>query len=183
MIKLGGIIETAVLGGGCFWCTEAAFQEIEGVLSVESGYSGGHVKNPSYEQVCTGETGHAEVVKVSFDPETITYSKILGVFFAIHDPTTLNRQGNDVGTQYRSVIFYTSDKQKETAELTVRELNRSRKYPKEIVTRVEEFKEFYPSEAYHRDYFKNNQSVPYCQYVIVPKLEKLRKEFNLILRN
>lgn len=174
--------ETAVLGGGCFWCTEAVFQDIEGVVEVDSGYSGGHKRNPSYEEVCTGNTGHAEVVKVTFDPAVISYSNILEVFFSMHDPTTLNRQGNDVGTQYRSVIFFTTPEQKETAERTISEMEKTGEYRKPIVTTVEKFGEFYSSEEYHKNYFQNNSGASYCRLVISPKVEKFRKTHTAILR-
>lgn len=177
-----GNVETAVLGGGCFWCTEAVFQEIEGVLDVDSGYSGGHKEHPTYEEVCTGNTGHAEVVKINFDTSVISYENILEVFFSMHDPTSLNRQGNDVGTQYRSVIFYTTPHQKDTAEHTISELEKSGEYKKPIVTVVEEFKEFYTSEGYHKDYFKNNSEAAYCRLVISPKVEKFKKSHTTILR-
>lgn len=174
--------EEAVLGGGCFWCTEAVFQEIAGVVDVDSGYSGGKAENPTYEEVCTGGTGHAEVVKVTFDPGIISYRQVLDIFFSMHDPTSLNRQGNDVGTQYRSVIFYTSEEQKSVAEKTVEELNKGGHYKKPLVTAIEKFAVFYPSEDYHKNYFKNNGNVPYCKYVISPKVEKLKKAYAPILK-
>lgn len=174
--------EEAILGGGCFWCTEAVFQEINGVIEVDSGYSGGTVENPTYEQVCTGTTGHAEVVKVTFDPSVITYRQILEVFFSMHDPTSLNRQGNDVGTQYRSVVFYTGNEQKAAAENLISELKESGEYRKPIVTAVEKFTAFYPSEDYHKNYFRKNSEVSYCKYVISPKVEKFRKAHAPILR-
>jgi len=176
-------MDTIILGGGCFWCTEAVFSEVRGVEKVESGYSGGTVPNPSYEEVCTDKTGHAEVVKVTFDPEKITLSDILGIFFEIHDPTSVNRQGEDVGTQYRSVIFYLNDEQKHVAEKIIREITASGKYRKPIVTAIEKFKAFYPSENYHHDYYKRNGNAPYCRAVISPKLEKFRHSFTAQLRS
>ena len=170
-------LETATLGGGCFWCTEAVYKELKGVVDVKPGYSGGTIKNPSYKEVCTGRTGHAEVVQITFAPSVVSFSDILEVFFMTHDPTTLNRQGNDVGTQYRSVIFYHSEKQKETAEKVIRLFKEEKVYDKPIVTEVSEFSVFYPAEDYHFDYFENNPNQPYCQYVIVPKIEKFRKIF------
>ncbi len=170
-------LETATLGGGCFWCTEAVYKELKGVVDVKPGYSGGTIKNPSYKEVCTGRTGHAEVVQITFDPSVVSFSDILEVFFMTHDPTTLNRQGNDVGTQYRSVIFYHSEKQKETAEKVIQLFKEEKVYDKPIVTEVSEFSVFYPAEDYHFDYFENNPNQPYCQYVIVPKIEKFRKIF------
>ena len=170
-------LETATLGGGCFWCTEAIYKELQGVVDVKPGYSGGHVKNPTYEEVCTGNTGHAEVAQITFDPEITSFSEILEVFFETHDPTTLNRQGNDVGTQYRSVIFYHSEKQKETAEKVIKLFEDEKVYNKPVVTEVTPFTAFYPAEKYHQDYFEKNPDQPYCQYVIVPKLEKFRKIF------
>jgi peptide-methionine (S)-S-oxide reductase len=167
----------ATLGGGCFWCLEAVFQELNGVLRVESGYAGGHVARPSYHQVCSGSTGHAEVVQVSFDPGVLSYDDLLRVFFAIHDPTTLNRQGADVGTQYRSVIFHHSDAQKAAAERVIAELEAEGLWDDRIVTEVVPFTEFWPAEEYHRDYYRRNQRQPYCQVVIAPKLAKFRKEY------
>jgi peptide-methionine (S)-S-oxide reductase len=169
-------LEVATLGGGCFWCLEAVYVDIAGVNSVESGYAGGQVSNPTYEQVCTGRTGHAEVVQVTFDPSQISYRDILNVFFAIHDPTTLNRQGPDVGTQYRSVIFYHSPEQKQTAEEVMRSLEDGRIWSSPIVTQLVPFTEFYPAEAYHRDYFARNQDQYYCNVVIAPKVAKFRKQ-------
>ena len=170
-------LETAVFGGGCFWCLEAVFQRLPGVKSVESGYAGGRVENPSYKQVCTGNTGHAEVVRVSFDPGQISYRDLLDVFFAIHDPTTLNRQGNDVGTQYRSVIFYNSDEQRREAEKMIAELTAAREFSAPIVTVVEPAGTFYVAEDYHQNYFNENTEQPYCRFIIAPKLEKFRKAF------
>lgn len=169
--------EIATLAGGCFWCLDAVFRQLEGVVKVESGYSGGLMDNPSYRDVCSGMTGHAEVVQVEFDPSVITYRDLLGVFFTIHDPTTLNRQGADVGTQYRSAIFYHSPEQRETAEQVIDELNRNHVWDAPIVTEVKAFTRFYPAERYHQDYYENNTDQPYCQIVIAPKVAKLRKAF------
>lgn len=169
--------EVATLGGGCFWCLEAVFNDVEGVEKVVSGYSGGHKENPTYEEVCTGETGHAEVVQITFDPEVISYRDLLGIFFDIHDPTTLNRQGADVGTQYRSVIFYHSDEQRRTAEEVIRELEASGVWSSPIVTQVEPFKAFYAAEDYHHRYFERNPFQPYCRMVIAPKVAKFRKAY------
>jgi len=170
-------MEVATLGGGCFWCIEAVFGEVEGVVSVLPEYSGGQVANPTYEEVSTGTTGHAEVVQVTFDPEIISYRELLEIFFAMHDPTTLNRQGNDVGTQYRSVIFYHNGEQKATAEKLIEELSKAKIYNAPIVTKVEPFKAFYKAEEYHRDYFKRHPEQPYCKLVISPKIAKLRKKY------
>ncbi len=169
--------ETATLAGGCFWCLEAVFQELDGVQSVTSGYAGGRVPDPTYEQVCTGTTGHAEVVQVTFDPGIISYRDLLQVFFTIHDPTTLNRQGADVGTQYRSVIFYHSPEQRRAAEETVAALNASGIWGRPLVTEVVPFEAFYPAEDYHQGYFRSNPGQGYCQAVINPKLAKFRKQF------
>ena len=168
--------EIATLGGGCFWCLEAIFSELAGVVEAVSGYSGGRVDNPGYEEVCSGKTGHAEVVQVTFDPAVISYAEILEVFFAIHDPTTLNRQGNDVGTQYRSVIFVHSEKQKASAEEMIREV--SGKWGEPIVTEVTSFEKFFPAEDYHQDYIRNNSFRPYCQLVVRPKLQDFRTRFS-----
>ena len=168
--------ETATLGGGCFWCLEAVYEELEGVSSIESGYSGGARPNPSYEQVCSGATGHAEVVQVRFDPAVTTYREILQIFFSIHDPTTLNRQGNDVGSQYRSVIFHHSDEQKETARNVIQEIEQAEVFPSPVVTEVVPLDHFYPAEQHHQDYYRRNQNQPYCQYVIDPKVAKFRKQ-------
>ncbi|MDA8144278.1 MAG: peptide-methionine (S)-S-oxide reductase MsrA [Thermoplasmatales archaeon] len=175
-------MESIVLGGGCFWCTEAVFSEVRGVEKVESGYSGGTVPNPTYEEVCTGRTGHAEVVKVSFDPSEISLADILEIFFDVHDPTSLNRQGEDVGTQYRSAIFYYDDAQKETIDRVVQNVKNSGKYRRPIVTSVEKFKAFYPSEEYHHNYYNRNGSAPYCRAVISPKLQKFRHSYGAQLR-
>ncbi|MDM0104231.1 peptide-methionine (S)-S-oxide reductase MsrA [Variovorax sp. J22R24] len=169
--------ETIVLGGGCFWCTEAVFDRVQGVVDVESGYSNGQAVNPSYEQVCTGRTGHAEVVKVAFDPAQIALREILEIFFVVHDPTTLNRQGNDVGTQYRSGIYYTNDEQKKVAEDVIREIGDSKTYRAPIVTEVKPLDNYSTAEAYHQDYFLNNPNQGYCAFVVGPKVEKFQKTF------
>lgn len=170
-------VEKATLGGGCFWCLEPVYAELEGVVDVEPGYSGGHVENPTYEAVCTGTTGHAEVVQITFDPDVISYRDILEVFFSVHDPTTLNRQGADVGTQYRSVIFYHDDEQRQVAEDVIRELEEAGVWDDPIVTQVEPAQTFYPAEDYHRRYYYRNPMQPYCQVVINPKLEKFRRKY------
>jgi peptide-methionine (S)-S-oxide reductase len=170
-------IEIATLGGGCFWCLEAVFELLTGVERVESGYTGGSAPNPTYDEVCAGTTGHAEVVQVTFDPRVITYREILEVFFATHDPTTLNRQGPDVGTQYRSAIYYHSEVQKATAQSLIAELERNGIFPGPIVTEVTELDEFHPAEAYHQEYFRNNPSQPYCSFLIDPKVAKFRQQF------
>jgi peptide-methionine (S)-S-oxide reductase len=169
--------EIATLGGGCFWCLEAVYDQLRGVTDVISGYAGGQVVNPTYKQVCSGTTGHAEVVQVTFDPGQITYEDILKVFFVIHDPTTLNRQGADVGTQYRSVIFYHSPQQQATAEQVIRDLEANQIWASRIVTQVTPETEFYPAENYHQEYFVHNGGQPYCQIVIAPKVAKFRKQF------
>lgn len=169
--------EIATLGGGCFWCLEAALGELAGVEQVEPGYSGGHVDHPGYEAVCGGDTGYAEVVRVSFDPSVITYRETLAAFFAIHDPTTLNRQGNDVGTQYRSVIFYHTPQQKAVAEAMIAELAREGVWEQSIVTEIAPAAIFYPAEEYHRDYFKRHPQQAYCRVVVAPKVAKLRARF------
>jgi peptide-methionine (S)-S-oxide reductase len=169
--------ETAVLGGGCFWCTEAVFLELRGVRRVESGYAGGSVPNPSYEEVCTGNTGHAEVVRVEFDPTELGYRDLLRIFFTVHDPTTRNRQGADVGTQYRSIVLYSDDEQRRIAEEVVREVTHSKIWRKPIVTEIEPLTAFYPAEEYHRDYFRQNPERSYCQLVIAPKVAKFRKKY------
>ena len=168
--------EVATLGGGCFWCLEAVYQELRGVEKVESGYSGGDVPNPTYRQVCSETTGHAEVVQVTFDPDEVSYKDILEVYFTIHDPTTLNRQGADVGTQYRSVIFYHTEDQKRTAEEVISNLETEGIWNSPIVTEVVPFDEFYVAEDYHQDYFRNNGFQPYCQVIIAPKVAKFRKQ-------
>ena len=167
--------ETATLAGGCFWCLEAAFQDLKGVETVQSGYAGGRVANPSYEDVCTGTTGHAEVVQLTFDPQIVTFEDLLHVFFTIHDPTTLNRQGADVGTQYRSAIFYHSPEQKATAERVIAELQAGKLWDEPVVTELKPLEAFYPAEEYHRDYFRRNPNQGYCRAVIAPKVAKVRK--------
>ena len=167
--------EIATLAGGCFWCLEAAFQQLKGVEQVQSGYAGGHVPNPSYEQVCTGTTGHAEVVQITFDPAVVSFDELLHVFFTIHDPTTLNRQGGDVGTQYRSAIFHHSPEQKATAERVMGELAAEKVWDDPIVTELKPLQAFYPAEEYHRDYFRRNPNQGYCRAVIAPKVAKVRK--------
>jgi peptide-methionine (S)-S-oxide reductase len=169
--------QTAILGGGCFWCVEAAINQLEGVQSVVSGYMGGHVANPTYQQVCGGRTGHVEVARITFDPSIISYNDLLHVFFTLHDPTTLNRQGNDVGEQYRSVIFYLDQEQKKTAEDVIAELAREKVFPDPIVTAIEPAATFYPAEDYHQDYFANNPFQPYCLAVVSPKVKKIREKF------
>lgn len=170
-------LETATLGGGCFWCLEAVYQEVSGVREVVSGYAGGHVDEPTYQQVCSGTTGHAEVVRVQFDPEVVSYRRILEIFFTIHDPTQLDRQGADRGTQYRSIVFYHSDEQREVAEEVMRELEEEGLFEDPIVTRVEALDHFYPAEAYHQNYYRTNPTQGYCQVVIHPKLAKYRARF------
>jgi peptide-methionine (S)-S-oxide reductase len=172
-----GKTELATLAGGCFWCMEAVFDDLNGVLSVESGYSGGHVANPTYKQVCSEITGHAEAVQLTFDPSVISYKDILNVFFAVHDPTTLNRQGNDVGTSYRSAIFYHSDEQKAIAQEVIRKLTTQKLWPNPIVTEVTKFDNFYIAEDYHQEYFANNPDQPYCRVVVAPKVAKFRKQY------
>ena len=169
--------DTAIFGTGCFWCTEAIFQQLEGVQKVESGYSGGTVANPSYQAVCTGTTGHAECLRIFYDPKKISYDELLEVFWQTHDPTTLNRQGNDVGTQYRSVIFYHNNEQKQKAEKYKAELDKSGAFNNPIVTEITPEQPFYKAEDYHQNYFNENGSQPYCQFVIRPKVEKFQKVF------
>jgi peptide-methionine (S)-S-oxide reductase len=169
--------EIATLAGGCFWCLEAVFDELKGVASVESGYMGGGTANPTYEQVCSGDTGHAEAVRLTFDPDVVSFKEILEVFFVIHDPTTLNRQGNDAGTQYRSAIFYHSAAQKSAAEQVIARLNSARIYDDPIVTEVVAASQFYVAEDYHQEYFQRNPAQPYCAYVVRPKVAKFRKHF------
>jgi len=169
--------QLATLAGGCFWCLEAVFEQLRGVTKVVSGYSGGHVPKPSYEAVCTGTTGHAEVVQVAFDPDVLSYRDLLGVFFTLHDPTTLDRQGGDVGTQYRSAIFYHDDEQRRTAEDVVRELEAEHVFDEPIVTKIEPLQTFYPAEEYHREYYRRNPNQPYCRAVIAPKVAKLRSKY------
>jgi peptide-methionine (S)-S-oxide reductase len=174
--------ETITLAGGCFWCVEAVFDEMKGALSVDSGYSNGHVASPSYRDVCTGMTGHAEVTQIKFDPAIISVRDILNVFFAIHDPTTLNRQGADVGSQYRSGIYYHTPEQKEIAENLISELNAQNIWNSPIVTEVEAIKDFYIAEDYHQEYFARNQNQPYCQAVVAPKVAKFRKHYLELLK-
>lgn len=174
--------EQATFGGGCFWCTEAVFRDVEGVERVVSGYSGGLRANPTYEQVCSGATGHAEVVQVTFDPARISYRALLEIFFATHDPTTPDRQGNDVGPQYRSVIFYDSKAQQQTAQEVMEELKASGAYERPIVTELAPLAAFYPAEAYHQDYFERNPGQPYCQVVVAPKVAKFRQRYAQRLR-
>jgi len=173
----GRTTETATFGTGCFWCTEAVFQQLKGVLKVSSGYSGGHVDNPTYKEVCEGTTGHAEVIQVVYDPSVISYDTLLEAFWQSHDPTTLNRQGNDVGPQYRSVVFYHNAGQKEKAEKYKARLEAEKVFDKPIVTEISPFSKFYVAENYHQDYYNQNGSQPYCYYVIRPKLEKFKKVF------
>ena len=170
-------LETATLAAGCFWCVEAVFDDLKGVESVESGYSGGHTTNPTYREVCSETTGHAEVVQVKFDPDAISFADILRVFFSVHDPTTLNRQGNDVGSSYRSAIFYHSDEQKRIAEEIIREVGEAGIYPNPIVTEVKAFDKFYIAENYHQEYFANNPNQPYCAAVVAPKVAKFRQKY------
>jgi len=168
----------ATLAGGCFWCLEAVYDDMQGIQSVVSGYMGGRVDNPTYEQICTGTTGHAEVVQVRYDPDVVSYRDLLEVFFTIHDPTTLNRQGNDVGTQYRSAIFYHDEAQKETAESIIAEMEQANVWDSPIVTEVTPLDTFYAAEDYHQDYYQNNTYQPYCQFVVRPKLQKFRQKFS-----
>lgn len=170
-------LATAVLGGGCFWCLEAVFRELEGVDRVESGYAGGTLANPSYEDVCSGRTGHAEVVRLTFDPQALSYADLLRVFFAIHDPTTRDRQGNDVGTQYRSVVFCGNAAQEQSAREVIAELAAKGLWDAPVVTAIEGSAPFYPAEQYHREYFGRNANAPYCAYVVAPKVAKFRKAF------
>ena len=170
-------LEKATLGGGCFWCTEAVYLQLNGVEDAIPGYSGGHIKNPSYKEVCTGRTGHAEVVEITYDPEKINFSEILEVFFMTHDPTTLNRQGNDVGTQYRSAVFYHNEDQKRIAEEIIQAFEKEKVYNDPIVTEITPFEKFYVAEDYHFNYFEKNKNQPYCQFVVAPKVEKFKKIF------
>ncbi|HYY57502.1 MAG TPA: peptide-methionine (S)-S-oxide reductase MsrA [Pyrinomonadaceae bacterium] len=169
--------EVATLGGGCFWCTEAVFDDLNGVEAVESGYSGGATPNPTYAQVCTGRTGHAEVIQVTFDPRVVSFKEILEVFFTVHDPTTLNRQGADVGTQYRSVIFYHDEEQRRTAEQVIRELEAEHIWDAPVVTQLAPFETFYKAEDYHQEYFRLNGEQPYCRVVVAPKVAKFRQHY------
>lgn len=175
--------EVAYLAGGCFWCLEAVYDDLQGVKDVVSGYAGGHVPNPTYKQVLTGATGHAEAVKVVFDPEQISYEEILQVFFSIHDPTSLNRQGADIGTQYRSAIFYLSPEQKKTAEQVIRRLEDEKIWDEPIVTELAPFDAFFPAEDYHQEYYKHNPEQSYCQIVVRPKLSKFRREYGNRLKS
>lgn len=175
--------ETATLGGGCFWCTEAVYKEMKGVVKVVPGYSGGHIKNPAYREVTSGRTGHAEVVQITFDTQVASFSDILEVFFMTHDPTTLNRQGNDVGTQYRSAVFYHNDDQKQTAEKVIDLFEKENVYDDPIVTEVTQFDAFYLAEDYHHNYFARNKNQPYCQFVVAPKVEKFKKVFKEKLKS
>lgn len=175
--------EIATLANGCFWCSEAIFSRLKGVKSVVPGYSGGKVENPTYDDVCTGETGHAEAAQIEFDPTVIPYEKLLDVFWHTHDPTTLNRQGNDIGTQYRSAIFYHNDKQREIAEKSKRDLEESSIYRDPIVTEIVPFKKFYIAEDYHKKYYEQHQDAPYCRYVIDPKIQKLLKQYAKDIKN
>lgn len=174
--------EIATFGSGCFWCTEAIFQNVEGVLKVESGYSGGKVKNPTYKEVCSGLTGHAEVVQLTFDPQQVSYDQLLEIFWQTHDPTTLNQQGADIGTQYRSVIFYHDENQKQKAEFYKQRLEEEKAFDKPIVTEISPAAKFYKAEDYHQNYFNLNSNAPYCTYVIRPKLEKFKKAFHQVLK-
>lgn len=170
-------METATLAGGCFWCVEPVFDDLRGVKDVVSGYSGGHTENPTYQQVCSETTGHAEVIQVKFNPDEISFKEILQIFFSVHDPTTLNRQGNDVGTSYRSAIFYHSDEQKQITEEVIKEVTEEGVYDNPIVTQVAPFDKFYIAENYHQEYFANNPNQPYCAAVVAPKVAKFRKKF------
>jgi len=175
--------EIAILAGGCFWCLEAVYQEMEGISGVESGYVGGHISDPTYDQVCSGSTGHAEAVRITFDPDETSYREILEVFFAIHDPTTLNRQGNDAGTQYRSAIFYLDERQRATAEQLIRELTAGRIWDAPIVTQLEPAGIFYTAEDYHQNYFRSHPRQPYCAFVVSPKVQKFRQKFAKKMRS
>jgi peptide-methionine (S)-S-oxide reductase len=175
-------LQTATLAGGCFWCLEAVYDEIKGVQGVESGYAGGHMDNPTYRAVCNGDTGHAEVVQVHFDPNVVSYRDLLNVFFAIHDPTTLNRQGADTGTQYRSAIFYHDDEQKKIAEELIKDLNAQKIWDRPLVTEVTKLDKFYMAEDYHQEYFARNPYQPYCMAVVSPKVSKFRKHFIEMLK-
>lgn len=180
--KMENKIEKAVLAGGCFWCLEAAFDQLKGVIKVQSGFSGGHTQNPTYRQVCDGNTGHAEVVEISYNPQEISYATLLEVFWVIHDPTQLNRQGNDVGTQYRSAIFYMNDEQKKIAEKSIQISKNRGDYSGEYVTELVPFKQFSPADSYHTDYYENNGTQPYCSAVIAPKMRKFQKKFHSLLK-
>ena len=171
-------IQTAVLGGGCFWCLEPVFSQLKGVTKVESGYSGGNKPNPDYKKVCSENTGHAEVIKIEFDPDKISYEMLLRIFFTMHDPTTLNCQGNDIGTQYRSIILYSSPQQEQIALCVIQDIENSKIYPDPLVTEIKPLQTFYKAEDYHQEYFYNNPHQPYCQAIISPKVAKFRKKFN-----
>jgi peptide-methionine (S)-S-oxide reductase len=175
-------LQKAVFAGGCFWCTEAVYQKLRGVLEVTPGYTGGQIENPTYEQVSTGTTGHAEAIQLVYDPEQISYEDLLNVFFATHDPTTLNQQGNDVGPQYRSAIFYTNEEQKQQAEKFVAQLSEAKIFPNPIVTTIEKLSEFYPAEHYHKNYYQRNSGQAYCRLVIFPKLQKLQEKFASLIQ-
>lgn len=174
--------KTAVFGSGCFWCTEALFSRLNGVISVAPGYSGGTKENPSYEEVCTGTTGHAEVAKIDFDPKVISYDQLLDVFWATHDPTSLNRQGNDIGTQYRSVIFYLDEEQKMVTEKSRQKIEKAKIFDQPIVTEIKPLKKFYEAENYHHDYYTKNYQAPYCRIVISPKINHFRQKFSSLLK-
>jgi peptide-methionine (S)-S-oxide reductase len=178
-----GRVEVATLAGGCFWCLDGAYRDLQGVITVESGYAGGHVPSPTYEQVCTGTTGHAEVVQVTFDPDAITFRDLLEIFFSIHDPTTLNRQGADVGTQYRSAIFYHGQAQREAALAIIEEMEADSVFEAPIVTEASALEAYYPGEAYHQDYYRNNPGQGYCQVVVAPKLAKFRARYAARLKD
>jgi peptide-methionine (S)-S-oxide reductase len=181
--SVGSSNEVATLGGGCFWCLEAVFEQLRGVMKVESGYSGGTVEDPNYRQVCSGDTGHAEVIQITFDPAVVSYREVLEVFFAIHDPTTLNSQGPDEGTQYRSAIFYHNESQRQVAERLIAELDASKIWSDPIVTEITPLEKFYKAEDYHQEYFRSNPRQPYCQAVVNPKVVKFRKQFAGKLRS
>jgi len=174
--------QIAIFGGGCFWCTEAVFQMLKGIISVMPGYSGGTTENPTYEQICSGATGHVEVIRIEYDPNLVAFRDLLTIFFGSHDPTSVNRQGNDVGSQYRSVIFYTTSEQKEETEKFIREINDSNAVGKPIVTAVEPLIKFYVAESYHKDYYANNRGNPYCEIIINPKLAKVQEKFSELLK-
>ena len=175
-------LQKATFGAGCFWCVETIFQEVKGVEKVRSGYEGGSLKNPTYKDICTGSTGHAEVIQIEYDPKIVSFKKLLEIFWEVHDPTTLNRQGNDVGTQYRSVIFYHSEQQKKEAVFFRSELNKNEAYPNQVITEISPSTTFYVAENYHQDYFNQNGTQPYCQFVIAPKIAKFRKAFEKELK-
>lgn len=172
----------AVFGGGCFWCTEAVFERLKGVVSVRPGYAGGQLAHPTYEQVCSGRTGHAEVIRIEYDPKVVSFEDLLTVFFATHDPTTLNRQGHDTGTQYRSIILYADEAQKQVADAFIKELAKSGQFPQPIVTEVTPLGTFYEAEDYHREYYRRNEGQPYCQFVISPKVGKFQQKFRELLK-